>query len=194
MQPILSAAVLEIDSQQFGQGVVGGDVGGPAVGGGDGLVERGLGVAEPLGTGVAEVGQRAGFEGLCGLFVAGDGAHGIAGHGFIDPRHPFGRIEPAVAQFDESQSRLPQLGKRYLRQELILICSHMCRSYDDFLNRSFQESLLLSCEVLISSCGFPSVIAAFVCRQLSKLFENLHINEALRGSIVAVPIPFFKHR
>ena len=78
-----------------------GDIRGPAIGGRDGCVEDSVGVDELLRAGVVEVGEGALFELLgCG-FVAGDRALGIARNWLVQPFQPFGRVEPAVAQFDQ---------------------------------------------------------------------------------------------
>ena len=62
-------------------------------------------VGQPLRTGVVEVGQRTGFEVFGRGVVSGHWAFGIAGNGFVDPFHPFGRVEPAVAEGDEPLGR-----------------------------------------------------------------------------------------
>ena len=49
----------EVEREQAGEGVVGGNVLGPAVGGGDGAVERVMGVGEPARALIVEIGQRA---------------------------------------------------------------------------------------------------------------------------------------
>ena len=58
-------------------------------------------VGEPLETDVVEIGQGVFLECLGCCFVAGDLALGITGDRFVDPFHPLGRFESAVAQFDQ---------------------------------------------------------------------------------------------
>ena len=65
-----------------------------------------MGVREPLGAGVVEGGQGALLELLCRVFVAGGGAFGVAGNRFLQPLHPFGRVEPAVAEGDQAAGGL----------------------------------------------------------------------------------------
>ena len=77
------------------------DVAGPAVGGGHGGVELGVSVHEPLRPRVVEVGQGPLLERGRRLLVMGYRMRRIADDGFPDPRHPLGRVEPAVLQFDE---------------------------------------------------------------------------------------------
>ena len=61
-----------------------------------------MGVGEPLGAGVIEVCEGALAEFLCRFLVSGDGTGRIAGGGLLQPFDPFGRVKPAVAQFDEA--------------------------------------------------------------------------------------------
>lgn len=65
---------LEIEFEKFGEEVVIRDVGGPAVGREDGLVEFFVGQVEPRGALVVEVGEGAFFEFFGARLVAGDGA------------------------------------------------------------------------------------------------------------------------
>ena len=58
-----------------------------------------MGVGEPLGAGVVEVGEGALLQLLGRGFVAGNGTLGIAWDRLVYPFDPFGRVEPAVAQF-----------------------------------------------------------------------------------------------
>ena len=58
-------------------------------------------IGEPLRALIVEAGRRAGLEFLCRRLVAGDRTFRIAGNGYVDPFHPFGRVEPAVAEFDQ---------------------------------------------------------------------------------------------
>ena len=58
-------------------------------------------VSKPLRAGIVEIGQGAFLELLRGGFVAGNRALGIAGNRLVDPFDPFGRVEPAVAQFNQ---------------------------------------------------------------------------------------------
>ena len=58
-------------------------------------------IGKPPPADVVEIGQGAFLECLSCCFVAGDRALGIAGDRFVDPFHPLGRIESAVAQFDQ---------------------------------------------------------------------------------------------
>ena len=51
-----------------------------------------MGVGEPLGPGVVEVGEGAFVELLGGGRVVGDGALGIAGYGLVDPGDPLRRV------------------------------------------------------------------------------------------------------
>ena len=76
----LGRGALVIEGEEVGEDLLGGEVGGPAVGGEDGFVEGAVGVGEPGGASVVEVGEGALFE-----FVGG----GV------------GRVEPVVAQADE---------------------------------------------------------------------------------------------
>lgn len=59
-------------------------------------------IGEPLRTGVVEVGQRPLLERLRRILVAGNGALREARNWLVDLLDPFGRIQPAVAQFHES--------------------------------------------------------------------------------------------
>ena len=90
-------------AEDFVVGHFGGVVG-PAVGGGDGLVERLVGEGQPGGAGVVEVGQGALLQ--VGLVAGlGDRAFGEAGLFLFrgdDPVDPFGRVEPGFAQFVEA--------------------------------------------------------------------------------------------
>jgi len=76
----------EVEGEEALQDLGVGEVGGPAVGGEDGGVEGGVGVVEPGGSLVVQVGE--------GPLVEFGGIEA-------------GRVEPAVAQLDESVSRLP---------------------------------------------------------------------------------------
>jgi hypothetical protein len=69
-----------IQGEQVGEDLLGGEVGGPTVGGEDGFVEGAVGVGEPFGTGVVEVREGALLE----FFL-----------------WSVGRIEPGVAERDE---------------------------------------------------------------------------------------------
>ncbi|MCU0990527.1 MAG: hypothetical protein MUE63_13290, partial [Xanthomonadales bacterium] len=97
----------QIQRQQAAEDFVVGHFGGvvgPAVGGGDGLVERLVGEVQPGRAGVVEVGQGALPE--VG-FVAGSGdrASGEAGLFLFrgdDPVDPLRRVEPGLAQFVEA--------------------------------------------------------------------------------------------
>ena len=70
----------------------------PAIRRCNGVVECGVGICEPPRTGVVEVGQCARLQLLSRRFVAGDRALRVAWYRFVGPFHPFGRVEPAVAQ------------------------------------------------------------------------------------------------
>ena len=61
-----------------------------------------MSVGEPLWPGVVEVCKGPLLKGLRRLPVARYRALGIAGNGFLDP---LGRVEPAVAEFDEPPRR-----------------------------------------------------------------------------------------
>ena len=50
-----------VEGEEMGEYLLGGEVGGPAVGGEDGFVEGAVGVGEPGGTLVVEVGEGAFF-------------------------------------------------------------------------------------------------------------------------------------
>ena len=65
-----------------------------------------MGVGEPLGAGVVESGQGALLDLPCRRFVAGGGASWVAGNRFLHPFHPFGRVEPAVAEGDQAAGGL----------------------------------------------------------------------------------------
>ena len=58
-------------------------------------------IGEPLRAGVVEVGEGALLQGLGRGLVAGNRPLGIACNRLVDPLDPFGRVEPAVAQFDQ---------------------------------------------------------------------------------------------
>ena len=55
-----------VEGEETGEYLLGGEVGGPAVGGEDGFVEGAVGVGEPGGTLVVEVGEGAFFQVGCG--------------------------------------------------------------------------------------------------------------------------------
>ncbi len=100
-------APFQVQRQQAAEDFVVGHFGGvvgPAVGGGDGGVERLVGEVQPGGAGVVEVGQGALLE--VGLVAGlGDRAFGEAGLFLFrgdDPVDPFGRVEPGFAQFVEA--------------------------------------------------------------------------------------------
>ena len=65
----------------------------------DGGVEYRMCVDEPLRASVVEVRQRALLERLRRVLVTGNWTLWVAGNRLVDP---FGRIEPAVTQLDES--------------------------------------------------------------------------------------------
>ena len=102
-----SRSALQIQRQQAAEDFFVGHFGrvvGPAVGGGDGLVELLVGEVEPGGAGVVEVGQGALLQ--VG-FVAGFGDRAFREAGFFlfrgdDPIDPLGRVEPGFAQFVEA--------------------------------------------------------------------------------------------
>ena len=71
---LLRLRPFEIEREQAGEGVVGGDVLRPAVSGGDGPVEGRVGVGEPARALVVEIGERALLELDRGLGVLGDDA------------------------------------------------------------------------------------------------------------------------
>ena len=75
---------------------------GPAVGGGDGLVQVAMGMVEPGRALVVEIGERALFQDRGGLVVDGQDAVGIAGHDFGHALHEIGGIEPGLAQVVEA--------------------------------------------------------------------------------------------
>ena len=90
-------------AEDFFVGHVGGVVG-PAVGGGDGLVELLVGEVQPGGAGVVEVGQGAFLE-IGFMAGLGDRAFGEAGFFLFrgdDPVDPLRRVEPGRAQFVEA--------------------------------------------------------------------------------------------
>ena len=87
-----STPATEIQRKELPEGVVLGDAGRPAVGCCDGGIEGGVGVGEPLGAGVVEVGEGTFLELFGGGRVVWDGALGIAGDGLVDPGYPFGRV------------------------------------------------------------------------------------------------------
>ena len=90
-----------VELQQLAEGVVIGDVGGPAVRGRDSNIQRRVRISEPLRAGVVEVRQRALPELLGGILVTGNRTPRIAGDRFVHPLDPLGRVEPPVAQLDE---------------------------------------------------------------------------------------------
>ncbi len=61
----------EVEVEEAGQEIIVRDVGGPGVGGEDGVVEGGVGVAEPGWHGVVELGQGALLEFLGAASVLG---------------------------------------------------------------------------------------------------------------------------
>ena len=76
----LGGGALVVEGEEVGEDLLGGEVGGPAVGGEDGFVEGAMGVGEPVGARVVEVGEGAFLE----FFLRG-----------------VGRVEPGVAEGDE---------------------------------------------------------------------------------------------
>ena len=90
-----------VEIQQLANGVVVGNVRGPAVGRGNGGIERSGRVGEPLRTVVVEVRQRALPERLRGILIAGDGTPWVSRNRLIHPLDPFWRIEPPVPQLHE---------------------------------------------------------------------------------------------
>lgn len=65
-------------------------------------VQRGVGVGEPLGTGVVEVCEGALAEFAGGFLVSGEGAGRVTGGGLLRPFDLFRRAQPPAAQFDEA--------------------------------------------------------------------------------------------
>ena len=59
------AVAVEVEGEQVFEDLVVGEIGGPAVGVGDGVIEVGVGVGQPSGVGVVEAG-----EGSLGVGVA----------------------------------------------------------------------------------------------------------------------------
>ena len=90
-----SAAIRQVERQQFGERVVVGDVGRPAVGGSNGSVEGRVRVGEPCRASVVKARQRARLERGCGGLVARPRTCRIAGNRLVQPLDPFGRVEPA---------------------------------------------------------------------------------------------------
>ena len=80
----------EVEGEEALEDLGVGEVGGPVVGGEDGGVEGGVGVVEPGGSLVVQVGEGPLFE-----------------FGGIEA----GRVEPAVAQLDEAAGGLPTLSR-----------------------------------------------------------------------------------
>ena len=99
-----SAAIRQVERQQFGERVVVGDVGRPAVGGGNGSVEGRVRVGEPCRASVVKARQCACLERGCGGLVARHRTCRIAGNRLVQPLDPFGRVEPPVAQLDQPLS------------------------------------------------------------------------------------------
>ena len=64
-----------------------------------------MGIGEPLRAGVVEVGEGALLQLLGRGLVAGNGTLGIAWDRLVYPLDPFGRVEPAVAQFHKTAGR-----------------------------------------------------------------------------------------
>ncbi len=61
----LGGGALVVQGEEVGEDLLGGEGGGPAVGGEDGLVEGSVGVDEPLGASVVEVGKGALLQTAC---------------------------------------------------------------------------------------------------------------------------------
>ena len=102
LHPGSSSRITPVEHQQLAQCVVFGDVRGPAVGYRDGGIKCRVGVGEPLRAGVVEVGQGAFLQLFPRRLVSGDRPLRIAGGRLVHPLHPFRRIEPSVAQLDQS--------------------------------------------------------------------------------------------
>ena len=95
-----------VERQQLAENVVVRDVRRPIVGGSYSRVKGLVCIGEPLRAGVVEVCQRAFFERFRRLFVARYGPLRVAGNRLVGPLDPFGRVEPAVTQFDEASGFL----------------------------------------------------------------------------------------
>jgi hypothetical protein len=76
----LGGGALVVEGEEMGEDLLVGEGGGPGAGGEDGFVEDAVGVGEPLGAGVVELGEGSGLE------VFGGGS---------------GWVEPGVAEADE---------------------------------------------------------------------------------------------
>lgn len=108
--PLLPPRPLQIQGEQAGERVLGRNVLGPTVGGGDGAVERVVGVGEPTRALIVEIGQGALLEldrrldGL-GQNTVGIAPRRLAGSGgrrnFRHDVDETGRIEPGAAQVVE---------------------------------------------------------------------------------------------
>lgn len=95
-----------VQFQQPGEDFFVGEVGGPVVGGGDGGVQVAVGVGEPGGAGVVEVGEGALLEFGGGRGVHGDEAVGVAGDDLGLAADELGRVEPRLAQVVEAADRI----------------------------------------------------------------------------------------
>lgn len=99
--------------EQAGDESLGSKVGGPAVGGGDSVVEPGVGGGQPGGARVVEFRQGALGEALCAVGIAGDGTRVAGRAAFEEPAprtagsggefenllpRPLGRVQPAGAE------------------------------------------------------------------------------------------------
>ena len=98
-----------VERQQLAENLVVGDVRRPTVRGGHSGVKGCVCVGEPLGAGVVEARQRALFERLCRVLVAGNRPLRIAGNRLVHPLDPLGRVEPPVAQPAVELPGLPPL-------------------------------------------------------------------------------------
>ena len=76
-----------VEGQEAGEYFVVGQVGGPAVGGGDGSIEGVVEIVEPAAGGAArvvEIGEHAGLQNGGGFFIPGQDAVGETGDDFGD--------------------------------------------------------------------------------------------------------------
>ena len=99
-----SASAATVEREQPAEDIVVGNLRGPTVRGSHSRVEGAVRIDEPLRPDVVEARQRPLLERLHGVFVAGGRTLRVAGERLVHPLDPFGRVEPAVATFDQPLS------------------------------------------------------------------------------------------
>ena len=97
----LTPARAWVEREQALEDLLVGEVGGPAVGGGDCCVQLPVNVAEPGRALVVELGERALLQVLGALLVPGQDAVGEAGHDLRHAHHQVGGRRPTAHEISE---------------------------------------------------------------------------------------------